>query len=140
MGVEVLTKTSVKDILTTEDGILTGLVLSNDEHFDAQMVIYAIGITPRDDLARKSGLKCKDKGGIIVDDLLNTSAPDVYAIGECASWRDHTYGLIAPGGRQFEASAIKLDSWFLQWRWLIFFHSTSLKSRQGLVASSRDRW
>ncbi|KAF8843892.1 nitrite reductase [Paxillus ammoniavirescens] len=97
MGVEVLTKTSVKDILTTENGTLTGLVLSNDEHYDAQMVIYAIGITPRDDLARKSGLKCKDKGGIIVDDLLNTSAPDVYAIGECASWRDHTYGLIAPG-------------------------------------------
>ncbi|KAF9219484.1 nitrite reductase [Gyrodon lividus] len=97
MGVEVLTKTSVKDILTAEDDILTGLVLSNDQHFDAQMVIYAIGITPRDDLARKAGLECKDKGGITVDDLLRTSAPDVYAIGECASWRDNTYGLIAPG-------------------------------------------
>ncbi|KAF9239853.1 hypothetical protein BU15DRAFT_87858 [Melanogaster broomeanus] len=97
MGVQVLTKTSVKDILTTEDGILTGLVLSNDQHFDAQMVIFAIGITPRDDLARNAGLKCKDKGGIHVDDSLRTSDPDVYAIGECASWKDNTYGLIAPG-------------------------------------------
>ncbi|KAH0839338.1 hypothetical protein J3R83DRAFT_20 [Lanmaoa asiatica] len=97
MGVEALTKTFVRDVLISEDGILTGLVLSNDQHFDAQMVIYAIGITPRDDLARKAGLKREDKGGITVDDLLRTSAPDVYAIGECASWRNNTYGLIAPG-------------------------------------------
>ncbi|KIJ61882.1 hypothetical protein HYDPIDRAFT_176844 [Hydnomerulius pinastri MD-312] len=97
MGVEVLTKTSVKDITTTSDGVLTGLILSGEQQYDAQIVIYAIGITPRDDLARKSGLKCKDKGGIVVDDSLKTSAPDVFAIGECASWKDNTYGLIAPG-------------------------------------------
>ncbi|KAH7909470.1 hypothetical protein BJ138DRAFT_1066987 [Hygrophoropsis aurantiaca] len=97
MGVQVLTMTSVTDITTSPEGILTGLTLSNDQHLDAKMVIFAIGITPRDDLARKSGLLCQDKGGIIVDDLLKTNAEDVYAIGECASWRGNTYGLIAPG-------------------------------------------
>ncbi|KAG1776329.1 hypothetical protein EV702DRAFT_1179952 [Suillus placidus] len=73
MGVRVLTRTS------------------------AEMVIHAIGITPRDDLARQAGLKCVEKGGIVVNDLLQTSAQDVYAIGECASWKGNTYGLIAPG-------------------------------------------
>ena len=98
MGVDVLTKTSVKDVVTTQ-GALSGLVLSDDTHLDAQMVIYAIGISPRDNLARGAGLNCGQKGGIIVDDSLKTSAPDVYAIGECASWRENTFGLIGPGGK-----------------------------------------
>ncbi|KAJ8585502.1 nitrite reductase [Rhizopogon salebrosus TDB-379] len=97
MGVRVLTRTSVKDITVASDGILTGLILSDDQHLKAEMVIYAIGITPRDDLARQAGLKCVEKGGIVVNDLLQTSAEDVFAIGECASWKGNTYGLIAPG-------------------------------------------
>ncbi|KAG1736104.1 uncharacterized protein EDB91DRAFT_1142842 [Suillus paluster] len=96
MGVRVFTRTSVKDIIAS-DGVLSGLTLSDDQHLKAQMVIYAIGITPRDDLARQAGLKCVEKGGIVVNDLLQTSAQDVYAIGECASWKGNTYGLIAPG-------------------------------------------
>ncbi|KAH7886820.1 hypothetical protein F5I97DRAFT_1058573 [Phlebopus sp. FC_14] len=99
MGVDVLTGTTIHDITTSQDeSVLTGLVLSTGAILDAQIVIYAIGITPRDDLARKAGLKCKEKGGgVVVDDLLKTSADDVFAIGECASWKDNTYGLIAPG-------------------------------------------
>ncbi|KAG1902240.1 uncharacterized protein F5891DRAFT_1025513 [Suillus fuscotomentosus] len=96
MGVRVLTRTSVKDIITS-DGVLTGLSLSDDRYLKAEIVIHAIGITPRDDLARQAGLKCVEKGGIVINDLLQTSAQDVYAIGECASWKDNTYGLIAPG-------------------------------------------
>jgi nitrite reductase (NAD(P)H) len=61
------------------------------------MVIYAIDITPRDDLARQVGLKCVEKGGMVINELLQTSAQDVYAIGECASWKGNAYGLIAPG-------------------------------------------
>ncbi|TFK51421.1 nitrite reductase [Heliocybe sulcata] len=97
MGVEVLTNITVKDITAAEDGTFTGLEMSDGRHVEAHMVIYAIGITPRDDLGRAAGLKCQEKGGIVVDDLLKTSAEDVYAIGECASWRGNTYGLIAPG-------------------------------------------
>lgn len=96
MGVRVLTRTTVKDIITSDD-VLTGLILSDDQHLKAEIVIYAIGITPRDDLARQAGLNCVEKGGIVVNDLLQTSAQDVYAIGECASWKGNTYGLIAPG-------------------------------------------
>ncbi|KAG2156771.1 uncharacterized protein EDB93DRAFT_1238676 [Suillus bovinus] len=96
MGVRVLTRTSIKDIITS-DGVLTGLSLSDDQYLKAEMVIYAIGITPRDDLARQASLKCVEKGGIVINDLLQTSAQDVYAIGECASWKGNTYGLIAPG-------------------------------------------
>jgi nitrite reductase (NAD(P)H) len=61
------------------------------------MVIYAIGIKPRDELAQDCGIECHSKGGIVVGDDLRTSAPDVYAIGECANWKGNYYGLIAPG-------------------------------------------
>lgn len=71
----------------------------------------AVGITPRDDLARSSGINVHKRGGIDVDDALMTSAEDVYAIGECASWRGHTYGLIAPGGASFLAGPILASSW-----------------------------
>ncbi|KAI6106917.1 hypothetical protein EDD16DRAFT_1489574 [Pisolithus croceorrhizus] len=108
MGVEVLTKTSVTSLVSTPQGVLTGLVLSNDEQLDAEMVIYAIGITPRDDLARKAGLKCGVRGGITVDDFLRTSAPDIYAIGECASWRENTFGLIGPGVEMADILAFNL--------------------------------
>ncbi|KZS88669.1 nitrite reductase [Sistotremastrum niveocremeum HHB9708] len=107
MGVQVLTHASVRDIITSPSptdpsiDILTGLHLSGGSHdqeqIDCMLVIYAIGITPRDDLARSAGIKTEKRGGIVVDDSLMTSAKDVYAIGECASWKGETYGLIAPG-------------------------------------------
>lgn len=108
MGVEVLTKTSVTSLVTTPEGVLTGLVLSNDDQLDAEMVVYAIGISPRDDLARKAGLKCGVRGGITVDDYLRTSTPDIYAIGECASWRENTFGLIGPGVEMADILAFNL--------------------------------
>jgi len=40
-----------------------------------------------------SGIECHPRGGITVDDNLQTSASDVYAIGECASWKGNYYGL-----------------------------------------------
>jgi nitrite reductase (NAD(P)H) len=101
MGVEVLTNTSVKSIVTSpnEPNVFKGLELSDGRILEAQLVVFAIGITPRDDLARKAGLACEERGGVIVNDSLETSAKDVYAIGECASWQRNTYGLIAPGSK-----------------------------------------
>ncbi|KAL9711883.1 hypothetical protein Ac2012v2_004956 [Leucoagaricus gongylophorus] len=103
LGVQVLTNCSPSEELTrdAEDGsgyrVFTGLRLQDGSTHNADMVIYAIGIQPRDEIARDCGIECHPKGGIIVGNDLQTSAPDVYAIGECASWKGHYYGLIAPG-------------------------------------------
>ncbi len=62
---------------------------------------HVLGLTarqsPRDEVARKAGLQCADGGGVVVGDDLKTSSPDIYAIGECASWQGQFFGLIAPG-------------------------------------------
>ena len=104
LGVEVLGNVSPANVLTeTIDGerVLTGVELADGRVVPCRIAVFSIGIRPRDELAIKAGIKCEGNGqggrGITVDDYLQTSAKDVYAIGECASWRGQTYGLIAPG-------------------------------------------
>lgn len=101
MGVQVLTNCSPTAQLTrpADDDytVFTGFTLQDGTIYEADLAIYAIGIQPRDKVAKASGIECDGKGGIVVDDNLETSAKDVYSIGECASWRGNTYGLIAPG-------------------------------------------
>ena len=105
MGVQVLTRCSPRRQVTRplEHGsdveVFVGLELEDGSIHEADLVIYAIGIRPRDDLARDSGIRCSPKGGIVVGDDLKTSGEDVYAIGECASWKNNTYGLIGPGSK-----------------------------------------
>ena len=61
------------------------------------MVVFSAGIRPRDELARACGLELGERGGIVIDDRCRTSDPDIFAIGECASYDGRTFGLVAPG-------------------------------------------
>ncbi|MEO5574436.1 MAG: FAD-dependent oxidoreductase [Gammaproteobacteria bacterium] len=58
------------------------LSLSDSSELEAHVVLSAIGLKPRVDLAQAAGIKVNR--GIIVDRLLMTSAPDIYALGDCA--------------------------------------------------------
>lgn len=103
MGVKCVTSVNVSKMLVKQDevdgaDVFTGFEFDDGEVLEADMVVMAVGITPRDDLARVSGIATDKRGGIAVGDDLMTSAKDVYAMGECASWRGNTYGLIGPGG------------------------------------------
>ena len=64
---------------------------------DCDMIIVSAGIRPRDDLAKEAGLDLGERGGILVNDRLQTSDPNIFAIGECALHGGMVYGLIAPG-------------------------------------------
>ena len=107
IGVHVLTNCCPSEQLTqlandeSGDEIFTGLQFQDDTILNADLVIYAIGIKPRDELAKSAGIECHPRGGIVVSDNLQTSVQDVYAIGECASWKGNFYGLIAPGSMLF---------------------------------------
>lgn len=98
LGLEVLLSKRVGRIEVTEDNSVKGVVFEDGETMECSTICFAIGIKARDELARAAGIKCADRGGgITVADDLSTSAKDVYAIGECASWENQTFGLIAPG-------------------------------------------
>jgi len=74
----------------------------------ADLVILATGILPNDALGREAGLQIGSKGGIAVDETVRSSDSRIYAIGECASYNDITFGLIAPCYAMAEAAAAHL--------------------------------
>jgi nitrite reductase (NADH) large subunit len=75
-----------------------GVELSDGRRIDADAVIFAAGIRPNVALARDAGMAVNR--GIIVDDHLQTGAPDIFALGECAEHRGICYGLVEPAYEQ----------------------------------------
>ena len=76
------------------NGHVEGVELSDGEMLDAGLVVVAAGIRPNVELARKASLTVKR--GIVVNDFMETSSPDVFAVGECVEHRGVCYGLVAP--------------------------------------------
>lgn len=109
LGLEVNLKKRVGEIKVDSSNNVTGVIFEDGEHMDCSTICFAIGISARDDLAKASGIACEERGnGIIVQDDLSTSASDIYAIGECASWKHQTFGLIAPGVEMADVLAFNL--------------------------------
>lgn len=109
LGLDVLLSKRVGKIEVNEDNAVKGVVFEDGERMDCSCLMFAIGIKARDELARRTGIKCADRGGgIVIDPNLMTSEKDIYAIGECASWESQTYGLIAPGIEMAEVLAFNL--------------------------------
>ncbi|KAF2762164.1 nitrite reductase [Pseudovirgaria hyperparasitica] len=109
LGVDVLLSKRVGEIETDEENFVKGVVFEDGERMDCACICFAIGIKARDELARQAGIKCADRGGgIIVKEDLSTSVEDIYAIGECASWENQTFGLIAPGIEMADVLAFNL--------------------------------
>jgi ferredoxin-nitrate reductase len=71
-----------------------GLRFADGEELAADLIVVAAGIRPDVELARSAGLEVGR--GVLVDDELRTSAPGVWAVGECAEHRGTVYGLWAP--------------------------------------------
>jgi 3-phenylpropionate/trans-cinnamate dioxygenase ferredoxin reductase component len=69
--------------ITGRDGAVTGVDLTDGTHLDADTVVVGVGAAPNEGLARDAGLDVDD--GILVDEHLRTSDPDVFAAGDVAN-------------------------------------------------------
>lgn len=85
---------------------MTGMEFADDSQLDVEMLVISAGIKPRDELATVCGLSTGPRGGIVVNDLLQTNDTDIYAIGECALHKNFIYGLVAPG---YEMAEVVID-------------------------------
>ncbi len=90
------------------DGVVEQIVFNDDQTLDVDMIIVSAGIRPRDDLAKESKIEVGERGGVIVNDHLQTSEEDIYAIGEVALHEGMIYGLVAPGYEMAEIVAANL--------------------------------
>ncbi|TVZ59495.1 nitrite reductase (NADH) large subunit [Flavobacteriaceae bacterium MAR_2010_105] len=79
-----------------EDAI-TGMEFGEYDKIDVDMLVVSAGIRPRDELARTCSLEMGTRGGIIVNNKMQTKDPEIYAIGEVALYNNMIYGLVAPG-------------------------------------------
>lgn len=91
---------------------VTGLSRANGLRFrdggvlKADLILFAIGIRPRIELAKLAGLNAAR--AIVVDDSMRTSDPHIFAVGECAEHRGVVYGLVAPLYEQAKTLAATL--------------------------------
>jgi nitrite reductase (NADH) large subunit len=89
------------------DGALR-VTFAEGDPLDVDLVVVSAGIRPPDALARAAGLEIGERGGVLVDDACRTSAPDVFAVGECALAAGRCWGLVAPGYAQAEVVVDRL--------------------------------
>ncbi|MEO3773576.1 nitrite reductase large subunit NirB [Micromonospora sp. B9E7] len=90
------------------DGAVAALELSDGGAIDAELVVVAAGIRPRDQLARDADLPLGPRGGVLVDETCRSADERIWAIGECAAVDGTCHGLVAPGYATAEVVADRL--------------------------------
>lgn len=80
------------------DGHVEAVELADGSRIEADAVIFAAGIKPNVALAKEAGIAVNR--GVVVNDLMQTSSSDIFALGECAEHRGTCYGLVEPAYEQ----------------------------------------
>ena len=100
---------SVEGFQKASDGIQ--VLLRGEKPQKADMVVLAIGVTPESHLAREAGLKLGIKGSIVVNERMETSVPDIYAVGDAVqvkhavTGQDALISLAGPANKQGRIAA-----------------------------------
>ena len=103
-GIGLYLKNGVTEIAEKEVVLQTG-------NIPADLVIMSVGVTPETDLARKCGISVNVKGSIIVNSRMQTSHPDIYAVGDAVEVKDLVTGspafipLAGPANKQGRIAA-----------------------------------
>ena len=93
------------------DGDRVSVLIKDEAPLTADMVVLAIGVTPDTALARDAGLELGVKGSIVVNDRMETSAPDIYAVGDAVqvkhsvTGQDTLLSLAGPANKQGRIAA-----------------------------------
>lgn len=88
-GVNIILNNGVKEIIDQNDKLN---VVLEDKNIDADFVVLCIGVKPEDDLAKQAGLKVYQKGGIEVNEKMQTDDEDIYALGDAVKIKNCVTG------------------------------------------------
>ena len=95
MGINIHLAKSTTEILSSEDGAVTGLAFKDGTTLDCDMVVISAGIKPNAEIGHSAGLTVER--AIVVDNhMRSVDDMNVYVVGECAQHRGKVYGLVAP--------------------------------------------
>ena len=110
-GVKLLLGQSVEGFEEKDGGV--DVFLKDCKPIHADMVVLAIGVTPESSLAKEAGLTLGMKGSILVNDRMETSIPDIYAVGDAVQVKHYVTGedaLIALAGPANKQGRIAADN------------------------------
>ena len=110
-GVRLALGHTVEGFAETDSGV--EVLLKDEEPLRADMVVLAIGVTPDSHLAAEAGLELGLKGSIAVNDRMQTSDPDIYAVGDAVQVTHFVSGqpaLIALAGPANKQGRIAADN------------------------------
>ena len=110
-GVRLALGHTVEGFAESEGGVQ--VLLKDEQPLQADMVILAIGVTPDSRLAAEAGLELGLKGSILVNDRMQTSDPDIYAVGDAVQVNHFVTGqpaLIALAGPANKQGRIAADN------------------------------
>ena len=108
-GIKLALGHTVEGFEENEGGV--DVLLKDEQPIHADMVVLAIGVTPDTELAKKAGLKLGIKESIVVNDRMETSVPDIYAVGDAVQVRHYVTGkdalisLAGPANKQGRIAA-----------------------------------
>lgn len=106
------------------------LQFADGSALETDLVLFSAGIRPYDQLGRASGLAVGERGGIVINDLCQTSDPSIYAIGECALWQQKIFGLVAPG---YQMARVVADQLVNQQRATLTFSGADMSTKLKLL-------
>ncbi len=110
-GVKLALGYSVEGFAERDGGV--DVLLKDQPSIHADMVVLAIGVTPESNLAKDAGLALGMKGSILVNDRMETSVPDIYAVGDAVQVKHYVTGrdaLIALAGPANKQGRIAADN------------------------------
>ncbi|WP_341945383.1 nitrite reductase large subunit NirB [Microbacterium sp. LWH11-1.2] len=107
-GITVRTQARTTRLDPDESGAVTALEFQDGSFQRADVVVFTVGVRPRDELARNAELEVHPRGGVLIDERCATSDPNILAIGEVANFDDRCVGLVAPGYAMAEVAATRL--------------------------------
>jgi nitrite reductase (NADH) large subunit len=101
------------EVLSDDEGQVTGVLMADGRTIDADMVIVAIGVRPRDELFRAAEgeeqvFSLGQRGGVVINDYCATEIEGIWAIGEVANFGGMCLGLVAPANTMAEIVADRL--------------------------------
>ncbi len=105
LGIRLIKPAHTAELIGTE-GQVSGVQLTTGEKIPCKTVIICTGVRPNSCLARKAGLEVNR--GIVVDNHLRTSSPDIFAAGDVAEHNGVVYGIWGPA--QYQGSIAGLNA------------------------------
>ncbi|MDQ1217419.1 nitrite reductase (NADH) large subunit [Microbacterium arborescens] len=107
-GIGVRTSALTTRLDADRTGQVVGLEFRDGTWERTDVVVFTVGVRPRDELARAAGLAVDPRGGVVIDEGCDTSDARILAIGEVASFGGQCVGLVAPGYAMAEVAATRL--------------------------------